>query len=339
MDGIGPGPTDTTDTARTRSTKASSPDVLTDAIRPSTVRYIKLGAGDAWFDRCRTENRIEFGRKGTPHEQAAVGDWDAVVRVYHDRFGMALRTARDSARQLRDFYTQPADTLWITFAEGYLWWAIAAPEVHWLGGDGEGAGELYRATRGPWRNTTVSGSPLRADDLSTRLTQVAAYRQTICEVEDPDYVVRRINGLEEPLVAEARAARAQAVAVCRKMIEGLHWRDFEILVDLIFASSGWRRISAVGGSQKDVDLVLEQAATGERASVQVKSRATTKTFEHYLNRLPDENHNHRIFFVCHSPNAALRHHAETDDRVWTGDRLAAMAFKAGVFDWLIDHSR
>ena len=44
----------------------------------------------------------------------------------------------------------------------------------------------------------MRSSPLKAAELSTRLTQVAAYRQTICGVEDPDYVVRRITPDPDP---------------------------------------------------------------------------------------------------------------------------------------------
>lgn len=57
------------------------------------------------------------------------------------------------------------------------------------------------------------------------------------------------------------------------MIASLHWADFETLVDLMFARMGWQRVSRVGGSQKDTDLVLIQPATGEAAFVQVKSKA------------------------------------------------------------------
>ena len=109
--------------------------------------------------------------------------------------------------------------------------------------------------------------------MSTLLTQVAAYRQTICRIKPAAYLLRRINAVEEPVVARAREARSAMVAVAAEMIAALHWADFETLVDLIFARSGWQRISRVGGTQKDVDLILEQPATGEKACVQVKSKA------------------------------------------------------------------
>jgi len=37
-------------------------------------------------------------------------------------------------REVQDFYSLGADCLWITFADGRLWWGFAAPEVALLGG-------------------------------------------------------------------------------------------------------------------------------------------------------------------------------------------------------------
>jgi hypothetical protein len=42
-----------------------------------------------------------------------------------------------------------------------------------------------------------------------------------------------------------------------------------MLVDLVFANSGWRRIGRVGKTQKTVDIELMLPTTGERAFVQV----------------------------------------------------------------------
>ncbi len=56
----------------------------------------------------------------------------------------------------------------------------------------------------------------------------------------------------------ARAAREAMTASAVDLIQNLDWRDFELLADLIFTSSGWRRTSAVGGSdQADTDFIFE----------------------------------------------------------------------------------
>ena len=135
-------------------------------------------------------------------------------------------------REIRDFYTLGSDCLWITFADGHLWWTFAVPDVTWLGVEEDSHGARKRKTVDGWHNENIKGDPLRIDDLSTRLTQVAAYRQTVCRVKAADYLLRRINGIEEPVVARAREARTAMIAVATDMISGLHWADFEALVDL-----------------------------------------------------------------------------------------------------------
>ncbi len=191
-----------------------------------------------------------------------------------------------------------------------------------------------RKTVDGWHKSNVDGEPLRTDHLSTKLTQVAAYRQTICKVREADYLVRRINAVEEPVVARAREARQAMVTVASEMITGLHWAEFETLVDLIFSRSGWQRISRVGETQADVDLVLEQPSTGETAFVQVKSKASPSVLQDYVDRFRRSGAHDRMFFVCHSPTGALPADREAGLHVWVGDRLADAAVKAGLFDWL-----
>src|SRR3546814_5879921 len=115
----------------------------------------------------------------------------------------------------------------------------------------------YEMRISDWSSDVCSSdlTPLRLDGLSSRLTQVTGYRKTICKVKSPEYVVRRINGDEAPVMVRARAARTALVTVAREMIAGLHWADFETLVDLIFARSGWQRVSRVGGNLSDVDQI------------------------------------------------------------------------------------
>src|SRR3546814_9998554 len=75
-------------------------------------------------------------------------------------------------------------------------------------------GDVVRVRKviGGWCKSSLHGTPLGLDGLSSRLTQVTGYRKTICRVKAPEYVVRRINGTEAPVMARARAARAALVA-------------------------------------------------------------------------------------------------------------------------------
>jgi len=219
--------------------------------------------------------------------------------------GRTTGKGADYVREVVDFYHQSQSFVWITFAEASLWWAFARPEVRRLEGD-EDQGVRCRDLFAPWSNRDASGQVLSQTNLSTRLTKVAAYRQTLCGVGDAEiYLLNRINGIIEPVIAQAQVVQSSLQKVTAQLIEQLHWRDFEILFELIFARSGWQRVGELGGLQKDTDLVLEQSATGERAFVQVKSAADQSTLDHYITEFEADASFDRMFFVCHTTRAAL----------------------------------
>jgi len=308
-----------------------------DRLHPTAVRYIKLGPSGAWLPRCIEEGIIEFGHGAVPHEVAAEATRAELAQMFFEE-GRTASKATDFAREIADFYELGSDCLWITIGEGRLWWCFAEPEV--LPCAGEGRGARYRRVVDRWRDSDLNGQVLSLGSLSTRLTKVAAYRQTLCRVEAEDYLLRRINAVVDPAVARAQEAQAETIGSARALIEGLDWRDFEVLVDLIFGGSGWRRSSGVGGSdQADSDLVLEQAVTGERAFVQVKSRASAATLKDYIDRFRSSPGFDRLFFVCHSPSGSLPPVDEPDVHVWLGDKLAEQAVHAGLLDWLIAKAR
>jgi len=306
-------------------------------VNPGEVRYIKLGRGGAWEAASLDGGRLDWGIPENPFDLAAVQDWAGARQFYIDH-GAPPASATGFARELKDFSTLGSDCLWITFARGHLWWAFAEPGVHLSGGDAKHEGEGYRTVVGRWRSTDRLGRPLTIDSLSSRLTQLAGYRGTICNVRERDYLLRRINAEEEPLVGRAVAARSALIEATTDLIRGLHWADFELLVDLLFARGGWRRLSGLGGSMRDIDLLIEQPLTGERASVQVKSAADQRTFDANIASFEASGAASRFFFVCHSPRGSLTLPPASANRVhlWTLDKLAATAVDHGLTDWLIE---
>lgn len=305
-------------------------------IEAKTVRYIKLGRGGRWEKLSLSNGELHFGYGGITHELALTCDI-ALMRDHRLKAGKKPQSASREAKEVADFYGLGSDCLWVTFADGYLWWTFAEPEVTWLGGNGEITGERMRKSIGGWRNSDVNGVPLRVETLSTALTKVGAYRRTICGIEDQDYLLRRINGLDEPIVEEATRIRESMLEVMQKALKSLHQKDFETLVDIIFARNGWNRASEVGGTQADIDLILEQPTLNERAGVQVKSAASQKTLDDYINRIDASDQYDRFFFVCHSPSGDIRAPLDRDDiYVWTGRELAATVLKCGLYDWVIE---
>jgi hypothetical protein len=306
-----------------------------DLTEPIAFRYIKLGPKGVWTERSLRQGEIHFGHRRVPHELALTGDREAVT-AYLIQTGRSPGKARDFAREIIDFYTLGFDTVWITFAHRHLWWTKAHPDVIWLG-EGDGHGVRMRRTLAAWRQTDLLERPLSLNSLSTKLTKVGAYRQTLCRIEAQAYLLTKLKGEDDPIVARGKSAREQVLAVAEDAIAALHWADFETLLDLIFARSGWQRISELGGTQKDVDLVVGQAATNERAFVQIKSSATQAVLDDYLTRY-EESPYQRLFFICHSPHGSLTMPDRPDLHLWTRPHLAEAAVRAGLFDWLMERT-
>lgn len=303
-------------------------------INPTSVRYIKLGAGGVFAPACLERGEIHLSYKELPHELCVAGDWDRVVDWFVQK-GRKIGKARDATREIRDFYTLGTDCLWITFADGYLWWAFSEPEVNWRGTDNPLLGPRSRSTIGPWRNASVAGRPLRRQSLTSKLTQVGNYRQTICQVGHDAYLLRKINDTPEPIFAEAEAARKTLIDVATRMIGELHWADFEVLADLILARGGWQRVSVLGETMADIDLIIEQPTLGERATVQVKSRASQSVLDEHIRHFQRSGEK-RTFFICHSPDGKLSTDEIAGVHLWSGRELAAVAVKSGLFEWLMD---
>ncbi|GEL43467.1 hypothetical protein MEX01_40580 [Methylorubrum extorquens] len=305
------------------------------ALAPSEVRYIRLGPGGAWAQACLSDGTIRFGSTGEPHTECLAGDWDAVRAALGQDEARSAGEVGQVLRELKAFHTAPANDLWITFAEGRLWWAFADTIVQRVA-EGE-AGVVLRRTRTGWRDTSLTGDVLRSASLSSRLTQVQAYQRTICKVSAADYLLRRINGIEEPAVVRARAARDEVTAAAEALIAGLHWADFEVLADLLLERLGWRRVSGLGGTQAELDLVVEQPATGERGFVQVKSRATQAVLDDVIAAYRASGAYARMFFLCHTPVGRLAG-GGPDIHVMSGPALARLAVGAGLLDWMIERS-
>lgn len=303
-------------------------------IAPSAVRFIKLGEGGGQEARCLAENLIRVEFRAVSHELALSGDRAAIREVYLAE-GRVAQTASSFANQILDFYDQDERALWVTFIDGHLWWAFANRDVipdRDLDGQ-EYVGARYRRVPGAWRNDSLGGTPLLLQDLSGRLTQMSGFRGAMCDVKESEYLIRRINDDEEPAIIDARAARAGLLEAIRSLATLLTWQDFELLVDLAFAQSGWRRTGETGGTQKTVDLMLELPSTGETAFVQVKSKTNQKQLDEYLARFGRRDEA-RMFYVYHTGPDKL----EMDNHRCTlvgPQKLSEMILQAGLFDWLL----
>lgn len=303
-------------------------------IRPSDVRYIKLGGGGEWEKSCiEVEQTIRLGYVSPHHQDSLAKNWDAVLAYWNKFRNGNAATASNDLRQIRDFYEQPPNTLWFTFYKRQLWWAFAQPTVSELP-------DLSRVRRvvGAWCGTDILGRPLWEESLDGRLSQIVGYRGTICgvSVEVAEYLVRRINGDRSDEVVRAEAAVAELERAVEQLIKGLYWKDFELLIDVVFSRAGYQRVSVLGKTQKDIDIDFESPVTRRRAFVQVKSQASMEVFKHCVDQFRTMPQYDDFFFVCHSPLGISGSHSDHPNvHLLTGPTLARLVIDAGLVGFLI----
>ena len=299
-----------------------------DKIAVSDVKYIKLGQSGEWEAECIESGIIRFGYHETPHELCLNENWDEIHKIWKGVRNNNEATATRDVNQIRTFYTAQEDTIFITFFNGFLYWCQPAGEVSVL----EDKSRIRQTING-WHNHSVAGSKFTRDTISGQLYKTQAYRGTICSVGIPEYVIRKINDEVSPEVVEADRAEIEYLKSVQKLCNLLTWQDFEILVDLIFSASGWRRTGSVGNTQKTVDLELELPTTGERAFVQVKSKADVNTFNEYVALFQASTAYDRMFFVWHSGSLSEEKMVEGVTLIGP-NKLAEMVLSSGLTRWL-----
>ena len=299
-------------------------------VQPTRTRYIKLGEAGGWENECIAKGIIRIGFGSAQAKRFALcraARWDKLAASFVAE-GKIQGTATRFANELRLFFEDDGSILWITFVGERLYWGLVTKAPPAQSPDEDG---VWRTIRDGWRCTDVNDEALTKDVLSGALTKLAAYRGTSCDVDASDYVLRRIRGQKTPAVERALAASKEMRATALQLMKLLGPRDFELLVDLVFTTSGWRRVGGVGKTQKTLDLDLLLPSTGERAFVQVKSKTTSAELTDYVAKMEDGPHD-RMFYVFHSGKA------ETDDgrvTVIGPKRLAELVVDAGLVSWLI----
>lgn len=311
-----------------RSASYASP--VTASPAQAAVRYIKLGAKGAWEQECLKDGIARLGFASGKQERyrtCVEGRWDNVRASFITK-GKTKGVATDFAQQLRHFFEDDGSTLWITFVGERLCWGYLEEGVPEPDPSGD---SVRRKVRGGWRSSDANGEELRKDKLAGSLTKLASYQGTSCAVDVAQYVLRRVSGKKTPEVERAIAAFEEAKRAAFALMKLLGPKDFELLVDLVFTTSGWRRVGIVGGTQKTLDLDLVLPSTGERAFVQVKSKTSSAELAHYVEQLQDAPHD-RMFFVYHSGEAST----DNEDVIVIGpEKLAELVVDAGLMSWLI----
>lgn len=99
---------------------------MPDKVVSKSARYIKLGEGGKWEDLCFKEGTLRLAFYEAPHDRALAGDRAGLMAAFP---GRSKGTRASFVGQVLAFYQEPADTLWITFAHGHLYWCRAQSGV------------------------------------------------------------------------------------------------------------------------------------------------------------------------------------------------------------------
>jgi len=292
----------------------------------SKAYYIKLGMAGNWEAESLKEGTLRFGYRETS-SAALRGDWQAVWDYWCWVRGDRGAATRDR-NQIRVFFEADENVIFITFANGLLHWCNPCGKVEALTD-----GNHSRKTKDGWHNTSLGGTSLTTDRLSGHLLKVRMFQGTICEVKALDYLLRKLNDELLPEVAAAEEAESALLNANTRLMQRLTWQDFELLVDLVFSASGWRRISPVGKNQKTVDFELVLPTTAERAFVQVKAQANNASLADYKARFDDMPIYGRMFFVWHTGEVADDGSSAAVTLIGP-ERLSRMVLDAGLSSWL-----
>ena len=301
-------------------------------IQAQQAYFIKLGSGGEWEQECiRGTQTLRFGYREIPHELCASGRWtDVKARLLEMRSDKGAAT-RDLT-QIRAFYEAGDDVLWVTFHGNQLWWCFSKRDLRVLAD-----GTKERPAIGAWSNADSTGRPLSTDRLRGSLVAMHAFRGTICVVREFDYLLNKLNGRTPKVVEDAQTALKNLVDKIEALIRGLHPSDFELLIDLMFRETGWKRVGQLGKTQKDIDLELVSPVTNEKMMVQVKSQSSLAQFREYKERFAALGDYSKGYFIVHTPDEALEkmEPGDNDLRYLGPKEVAKLCIDYGLADWII----
>jgi hypothetical protein len=308
----------------------STPAPLSDLIN---AYYVKLGRGGEWESDSVESGKLRLGWRKQSIDDINAGRWDLIDEQLRTKDqGRRVASTTSDLKALQIIAASTGKDIWITFHKAKLWWTrltsgpVERDDI-----------SKFRRTAMPWCDRSLLGRLLVVSTLPGKISQLQGFRATVCRVHEIDLLRRTLSG--------SRSELANAIAEHRRILEldlteaikGLHWQDFETLVDLVFRAAGWIRVSVLGQQVKAYDLELREPIIGDRYVVQVKSRAGLAELRETVKEFSNKDFR-RIFFIVHSPESDLEGATEIPKHVEIVGpaRLGELAMDAGLVGWLRD---
>jgi len=306
-------------------------------LKIANAYFIKLGEGGEWEESSISENKMRIGWRDIPLSDIHNNNWRAIEQQIRSWSNLQEKKGAATAdiNALKKICKSTPRNIWITFHKSCLWWCRLA--------DGkimQDKTSRYREVDGRWRNENLKGELLSISRIPGQLSQIQGFRGTVCDVKEKKILVRLINGIQSPIYKKTQQARNNLIEKVEKAIKGLHWKNFETLVDLIYRQAGWKRVSWLGQTMKYADLELEEPITRELYQVQVKSSADLNDFRNYARQFPGRGFR-KLYFIVHTPSQNLiKYKSNKEDvELVLPNRLAEMVVDAGLVSWVMDKVR
>ncbi len=296
------------------------------------IRYIKLGNSGAWEQSCiETDGTIRLGYESPLHTESLAGEWDKVWKLWLEYRRGNEGTASRDVNQIKDFYELSENDIWITFYRRKMYWCRAHRQVIELED-----GTRIRNVIGSWSCNDTKGNSLTIENIDGRVTQVQGFRGTICSINLPEYVLRKIHGDVQPEAKEAQENLQRLKVSLVELINGLWWKDFELLLDLIFAKSGWQRVSVLGKTEKDIDLDLYSPITNRKAFVQIKSSTNIAEIKACIEAYKSHEQYNEMYMAFHTCAGDIQQ-IEADPSIHLLDvsKISELVIHTGLINWLI----
>ena len=273
---------------------------------------------------------IRLGYTDINHNDCLNGRWNSIEADYNKQ-GIKEQVSSDNLRELKLFYESGENVLWITFYANTMWWCFVESKVRQLQDSTK-----IRSVRGRWTDTNIRGERLSFGQLRGNLLKTQVYRRSICDIDGEDYAAAKINGEKNTEVLRAESSLAELKGAIAILIQTLHWRDFEIFVDLVFRQGGWQRISELGKTQKTLDLDLYSPVLNERCMVQIRSESDSDEFDAYLSDFQNMRGYSRFLYVVHTPAQSLRmRESARTVKLLFANQLSELAISAGLTNWIM----
>lgn len=292
--------------------------------------YIKLGQGGKWEEDSIEKSILRIGWKEVEISDINNKNWKNIEKAIRDGIEDQGAATRDF-NALKKLILSDSNVIWITFHNSMLWWG--RPKGTGVKMDGV---SKYLEIEGKWRNADIEGKKMYVNKIPGPITKVQGFRGTVCTISEINTLKRVILAKTSPELLAVIESKKKLINNLEIIIKSLHWKEFELLVDLLFRQSGWKRVSMLGKNMEFADIELEDVINGYRYQVQVKSKATVQDFQKYSNNFDGTSFN-RLFFVVHSPDSKLEKFQEIreDVKLILPELLAAMVIDAGLIDWVL----